>query len=75
MYLGVIAGGSQFLVAIENRRNELRARADGLGQQRRSQLARAATLEIRFGQGPKPDDANAYDANSTASSLRARIGG
>ena len=37
--------------------------------------ARAATLEIRFGQGPKPDDANAYDASSTAASLRARIGG
>src|ERR1700754_1102037 len=24
--------------------------------------ARAATLEIRLGEGPKPDDANAYDA-------------
>jgi hypothetical protein len=40
-----------------------------------SQVARAATLEIRFGEGPKPDDANAYNASSTASSLRARIGG
>lgn len=35
--------------------------------------AQSATLEIRFGQGPKPDDANAYDASSTAASLRARI--
>lgn len=37
--------------------------------------ARAATLEIRFGQGPKPDDANAYNAASTAANLRTRIGG
>ncbi|MGQ0533845.1 MAG: CC0125/CC1285 family lipoprotein [Caulobacteraceae bacterium] len=36
--------------------------------------ARSATLEIRFGQGPKPDDANAYDARSTAANLRARAG-
>lgn len=35
--------------------------------------SRGATLEIRFGQGPKPDDANAYDARSTAENLRARI--
>lgn len=35
--------------------------------------ARAATLEIRFGEGPKPDDPNAYDARSTSSNLRARL--
>lgn len=35
--------------------------------------ARSATLEIRFGEGPKPDDANAYDARATAENLRARI--
>lgn len=37
------------------------------------QRARAATLEIRFGEGPKPDDANAYDARATSANLRARI--
>lgn len=35
--------------------------------------ARAATLEIRFGEGPKPDDPNAYDARATATNLRARL--
>lgn len=35
--------------------------------------ARSSTVEIRFGEGAKPDDANAYDARSTAESLRARI--
>lgn len=35
--------------------------------------ARAATLEVRFGEGPKPDDANAYDARSTSANLRSRI--
>ncbi|MGE0596931.1 MAG: hypothetical protein AB7P07_11215 [Hyphomonadaceae bacterium] len=35
--------------------------------------ARAATLEIRFGQGPKPDDANAYDATAVAANLRSRL--
>jgi hypothetical protein len=35
--------------------------------------ASAATLEIRFGEGPKPDDANAYDAHATSQNLRARI--
>lgn len=34
--------------------------------------ARAATLEIRFGEGPKPDDANAYDARAIATNIRAR---
>jgi hypothetical protein len=36
-------------------------------------LANAATLEIRFGEGAKPDDANAYDAHATSASLRARL--
>ena len=35
--------------------------------------ARGASLEVRFGEGPKPDEPNAYDARSTAGSLRARI--
>jgi hypothetical protein len=35
--------------------------------------ARAATVEIRFGEGPKPSEANAYDARSTAESIRRRI--
>ena len=34
--------------------------------------ARAATLEIRLGVGPKPDDANAYDARAIAISIRTR---
>lgn len=37
------------------------------------QRARAATLEVRFGEGAKPDDPNAYDARSIAASLRARF--
>lgn len=39
----------------------------------RGQTARAATLEVRFGEGPKPDEPNAYDARSLSSNLRARI--
>lgn len=35
--------------------------------------ASAATVEIRTGSGPKPDDPNAYDARSVAASLRSRI--
>jgi hypothetical protein len=38
----------------------------------RGETASAATLEIRFGEGPKPDDANAYDAHATSANLRAR---
>jgi hypothetical protein len=38
-----------------------------------AQRARAATLEVRFGEGPKPDDANAYDARSTSQNIRARL--
>lgn len=37
------------------------------------QRARSATLEIRMGEGPKPDDANAYDARSISQSLRSRV--
>lgn len=37
------------------------------------QQARAATLEIRLGEGPKPDAPNAYDARDTAQTIRARI--
>lgn len=42
-----------------------------LGGQR--QRARSATLEIRFGEGPKQPAENAYDARSTAANLRARL--
>jgi hypothetical protein len=34
--------------------------------------ATAASLEIRLGQGAKPDEANAYDARAIAANLRAR---
>jgi hypothetical protein len=34
--------------------------------------ARSATLEIRFGEGAKPDDPNAYDAHAIAANIRAR---
>jgi hypothetical protein len=34
---------------------------------------RAATLEVRFGEGVKPDDANAYDARVIATNIRARL--
>lgn len=37
------------------------------------QRASSATLEIRFGEGAKPDDANAYNARETATNLRARL--
>jgi len=35
--------------------------------------ARAATLEIRLGEGVKPDDPNAYDARAISQNIRARI--
>jgi hypothetical protein len=35
--------------------------------------ARAATLEIRLGEGVKPDDPNAYDAHAIAANIRARV--
>jgi opacity protein-like surface antigen len=37
--------------------------------------ARSATLEMRIGEGPKPDDPNAFDARSIATNLRSRIAG
>ncbi len=39
------------------------------------QRARAATLEIRMGEGAKPDDPNAYDARAVSQNLRARLSG
>jgi predicted small lipoprotein YifL len=36
------------------------------------QRARAATLEVRFGEGPKPDQANAYDARAVLGNISAR---
>ena len=36
------------------------------------QRARSATLEVRFGEGPKPDEPNAYDARAVSANLRAR---
>lgn len=35
--------------------------------------ANAATLEIRLGSGPKPDDPNAYDARAVSANVRARL--
>jgi len=37
--------------------------------------ASSATLEIRLGEGAKPDAANAYDASSVAASLRSMLAG
>ncbi len=37
------------------------------------QRARAATLEVRFGEGPKPDNPNTYDARAVSANLRARV--
>ncbi len=39
----------------------------------RGEQARAATLEIRFGEGLKPDDPNAYDARDISTNLRSRL--
>lgn len=44
-----------------------------LGGGGQGQRARSATLEIRMGEGPKPDDPNAYDARSISQNLRARV--
>lgn len=35
--------------------------------------ATSTTLEIRFGEGAKPDQPNAYNASETAANLRARL--
>lgn len=37
------------------------------------QRARSATLEIRMGEGVKPDDPNAYDARAISQNIRARL--
>ncbi|MGD9965299.1 MAG: hypothetical protein AB7T59_02150 [Hyphomonadaceae bacterium] len=44
-----------------------------LGPRPAGEIARGATLEIRFGAGPKPDDPNAYDAHSVQANLRPRV--
>lgn len=38
-----------------------------------TQRAQSATLEVRFGDGVKPDDPNAYDARAVATNIRARL--
>lgn len=43
-----------------------------LGQQS-GPRARLASLEVRFGEGMRPDAANAYDAHALAANLRARL--
>ncbi len=37
------------------------------------EMASAAMLEIRFGEGAKPDDPRAYDAHSVSANLRSRL--
>lgn len=44
-----------------------------LGGGDQSQRARSATLEIRLGNGPKPDDPNTYDARAVSQNLRSRV--
>jgi hypothetical protein len=44
-----------------------------LGGRSSGRQATSSLLEIRFGDGAKPDEPNAYDARSTAQSLRARL--
>ncbi len=44
-----------------------------LGGQSAGQRARSATVEVRLGEGPKPDQPNAYDARSLSLNIRARI--
>jgi hypothetical protein len=44
-----------------------------LGGQSPVQRARSATLEVRLGEGAKPDEPNAYDARSLSTTIRARI--
>lgn len=44
-----------------------------LGNRPSVERARSATLEIRFGDGAKPDDPNAYDARSVQTNLRSRV--
>jgi hypothetical protein len=44
-----------------------------IGSGQRTQTARSATLEVRFGDGVKPDAENAYDAREVSANLRARL--
>jgi len=44
-----------------------------LGGGSTTQRAQSATLEVRFGEGAKPDDPNAYDARAVAANIRARL--
>lgn len=44
-----------------------------LGSQPSGPIARGATLEVRFGEGPKPDVANAYNAREISMNIRSRI--
>ena len=37
------------------------------------QRANSTTLEIRLGEGPKPDASNAYDARAVSQNLRSRV--
>ncbi len=37
------------------------------------QRAHSATVEMRIGEGPKPDDPNAFDAHAIAANQRARL--
>ena len=37
------------------------------------QRANSTTLEIRMGEGPKPDASNAYDARAVSQNLRSRV--
>jgi len=39
----------------------------------RGEQARAATLEIRFGEGPKPAEPNAHDSRSSSTNPRSRL--
>jgi hypothetical protein len=44
-----------------------------IGGGQRGERARAATLEVRFGEGAKPDEPNAYDARAVSANLRSRV--
>jgi len=43
-----------------------------IGGGQRGTRGTSTTLEVRFGEGPKPDEPNAYDARAVAQNLRAR---
>jgi len=44
-----------------------------LGGGGQTQTARSATVEIRLGDGPKPEDPNAYDARSLSYNIRSHL--